>query len=72
MLKSFELKCQLFEETDPKFKQLEQEKKNLTKKEYKQKKKELIKYTNTKLKEINKLHPFKKEVQKIINGENND
>ena len=72
MIKSLELKKQIFIKTDTLFKELEQEKNTLTTKEYKKRKKEINNYAKQQIKLIDKAYPIKKEIKKLMNEDNNE
>ena len=65
-MKNFELKLQLFHETEKKFKELEEQKSILSKRQYITRRKEINKYAKHKIKIINKTHPWKKDIEKLI------
>lgn len=72
MLKSIQLKLELSKKTHTQLDNLEEQKLSLTKKQYKKEKKLILKNMKKELKQINKEHPFEKEVLDLLNEDKNE
>ena len=67
MIITLQLKLELSNKTHKQLEDLENQKKLLNKKQYKKEKNLILKNMRKELKQINKEHPFEKEIQKLIN-----
>lgn len=72
MIITLQLKLDLSKNIERKLKELENQKNDLTKKEYKKIKKQILKEMRKKLKQINKQYPFEKEIQKILDEDEHE
>jgi len=71
-MKNFILKIELFKKMEQKIEELEQQKNNIPKKLYRLKIREINKYTKQQIKLIDKKNPLEKDIEQLMQEDNNE